>query len=155
VVTLAPAPLVHLTVERWDVHGLPTALPVPVHRPLEQPPTIWTLKGTWCTPALEGLFSVEPALRTLDVALAALDAAFAAPDGAAGVQSVGLEGDKLASFHEESTSLVHRYFELEDPTKVDARRRRTPRRHDAHEHPNGAPVHLRGIIDRLDRQRRG
>jgi putative RecB family exonuclease len=122
---------------------------------LEQPPTIWTLKGNLVHAALEGLFSVEPALRTLEVALGALDAAVAAPDGVAGIESVGLEGLKLASFQEESRSLVHRYFELEDPTKVDAVGVELRVETTLTSTRDGAPVHLRGIIDRLDRNEAG
>jgi putative RecB family exonuclease len=122
---------------------------------LEQPPTIWTLKGTLVHSALEGLFSVEPAQRTLDVALRALDAAVEAPDGCAGFESVGLEGAKRASFLEESAALVRRYFDLEDPTKVDAVGVELRVDTTLTSARDGAAVHLRGIIDRLDRNDAG
>ena len=73
---------------------------------LTQPPTIWTLKGTLVHAALEGLFGVEPAQRTLDVALRALDAAIAAPDGVAGIESVGLDDAPLAAFLADAAALV-------------------------------------------------
>lgn len=122
---------------------------------LEQPPTIWTLKGTLVHSALEGLFSVEPAQRTLEVALGALDAAIAAPDGVAGLESVGLEGPRLASFLEDAAALVGKYFELEDPTQVDAVGVELRVDTTLTSARDGGSVLLRGIIDRLDRNEAG
>jgi putative RecB family exonuclease len=122
---------------------------------LEQPPSIWTLKGTLVHTALEGLFGVEPAERTVDVALRALDAAVAAPEGVAGIETLGLEGARLDSYLEEAAALIRKYFELEDPTKVDAVGVELRVETMLTSARDGGAVHLRGIIDRLDRTEEG
>jgi putative RecB family exonuclease len=122
---------------------------------LTQPPTIWTLKGNLVHSALEGLFAVDPAQRTLDVALHALDDAIASPDGTAGIESVGLEGSRLDTFLADAATLVRRYFDLEDPTRVDAVGVELRVDTMLTSARDGGSVHLRGIIDRLDRNEAG
>jgi putative RecB family exonuclease len=122
---------------------------------LEQPPTIWTLKGTFVHAALEGLFAVEPRRRIPAVALEALDGAMRTEEGIAQLAAIGVTGVELEQFTADARLLVSRYFELEDPTSVDAvgvELRVEATLDGARE---GVEVHLRGIIDRLDRDEHG
>jgi putative RecB family exonuclease len=122
---------------------------------LEQPPTVWTLKGTLVHSALEGLFEAAPAERSVEVALAALDAAVASDDGAARLDGLGLATSEAERFLADAALLVRQYFDLEDPREVDAvgvelrvdTMLEAPREEE--------PLRLRGIIDRLDRDADG
>jgi putative RecB family exonuclease len=118
---------------------------------LEQPPTIWTLKGTLVHAALEALFTASPDARSLAVADARLREAAARPEIAEGVEVLGLDAAAAGDFVEDAATLVRNYFQLEDPRAVDAvgveLRLETTLMMGA----GLDAVPLRGIIDRLDR----
>jgi len=111
---------------------------------LPEPPSPWASKGSLVHRALELLFCRPPDDRTISAALADLDRA--RTELAEHPEFAGLElsDEEWELFHADAEQLVHRYFELEDPTTV---------------HPIGLElkleaelggVRLRGIIDRLD-----
>ena len=121
---------------------------------LEQPPTIWTLKGTLVHAALERLFGEDPPDRTIEAAVGALDAVVTSEEGAAGIAALGLTGSDARAFVADADALVRRYFELEDPSGIDAVGVEL-RVETTLETGDPEPVHLRGIIDRLDRMENG
>jgi putative RecB family exonuclease len=111
---------------------------------LPEPPSPWASKGTLVHRALELLMCRPAHDRTLDAALADLDRA--RTELADDPEFAGLElaDDEWALFHADAEQLVHKYFELEDPSSV---------------HPIGLELkleahvgaaRLRGVIDRLD-----
>jgi putative RecB family exonuclease len=116
---------------------------------LEEPPSIWTLKGTLVHAALEALFCRAPLERTLAVALAALADAASQDWFLEGRAVLSLPEPAAEQFMDESRELVRKYFEMEDPTKVDAVGVELKVAADLGEGADA--VHLRGIIDRLDR----
>jgi putative RecB family exonuclease len=121
---------------------------------LEQPPTIWTFKGTLVHSALEGLFSNHaPEDRTLDAALRELDAAVASEAGAEGFASLDLGPVEQDRFVEDARGLVRRYFDIEDPRSIDAVG--VELRLETDIDASGTTLQLRGIIDRLDRADNG
>jgi len=122
---------------------------------LEQPPTIWTLKGTLVHAALEGLFTAPPELRTEVLALERLREA-ATDDAFIGeLAALGLEGASATEFVDDAATLVGNYFALEDPVTVDAVGVEL-RLETTLEIGGGLEaVPLRGIIDRLDRDEHG
>jgi putative RecB family exonuclease len=122
---------------------------------LEQPPTEATLKGTLVHAALEGLFSLPAADRSVDAALAALHAAADAATGTDGFASLGADATARQALLADAEVLVRHYFDLEDPTAIDAVGIEL-RLETMLEGSGGlAAVHLRGIIDRLDRDEHG
>ena len=111
---------------------------------LPEPPSPWSTKGTLVHAALERLFLLEPAARTLAAALTCLDEAFTALRTDAEYTELHLSPDDEAAFLDDAERLVRQYFTLEDPTCV---------------HPIGLElmldaelggVRVRGIIDRLE-----
>jgi putative RecB family exonuclease len=111
---------------------------------LPEPPSAPASKGTLVHRALELLMCRPPHDREIDAALADLDRARAelAPDPE--FAQLELTAEEWELFHAEAEALVHRYFELEDPSTV---------------HPIGlelklqadiGDVRLRGVIDRLE-----
>jgi putative RecB family exonuclease len=111
---------------------------------LPEPPSPWATKGSLVHRALELLFCRPPHDRTIDAALADLDRARAEFTDDPEFAELELSDDDWKLFHADSEQLVHRYFELEDPTVV---------------HPIGLEIKLqaeldgvrvRGVIDRLD-----
>ena len=122
---------------------------------LEQPPTVWTLKGTLVHSALEGLFAAAAPERTVDRAVEQLRAVAATEDLEAAMAQLGLGDATRDEFVDDAEVLVRRYFDLEDPTTVDAVG--VELRLETTLEPGGGlePVHLRGIIDRLDRDEHG
>ena len=122
---------------------------------LEQPPTIWTVKGTLVHAALEGLFTAPPELRTEVLALERLREA-ATDDAFIGeLAALGLEGASATEFVDDAATLVGNYFALEDPVTVDAVGVEL-RLETTLEIGGGLEaVPLRGIIDRLDRDEHG
>jgi putative RecB family exonuclease len=122
---------------------------------LEQPPTVWTLKGTLVHAALEGLFTAAPAQRTEALALDQLREAAAADSFKEELTALGQEGGDATSFVDDAATLVRHYFELEDPVAVDAVGVEL-RLETTLEIGGGLDaVPLRGIIDRLDRDEHG
>ncbi len=112
---------------------------------LPEPPSPAAVRGTLVHRALEQLYCAEPPARTRVAALAALAQALAqARDHDGEYRQLGLEGEAEERFRAEAECLVHRYFEMEDPTTI---------------RPIGIElllearldgVRLRGIIDRLE-----
>jgi putative RecB family exonuclease len=122
---------------------------------LEQPPTIWTLKGTLVHAALEGLFTGAPAQRTEDVALERLAEAASDDTFISELAALGGDASSAAAFVDDAAALVRNYFALEDPTAIDAVGVEL-RLETTLEIGGGlASVPLRGIIDRLDRDEHG
>jgi putative RecB family exonuclease len=116
---------------------------------LPEQPSAPALKGTLVHRALQLLFCEPPAARTPATALAKLAEARAEMATDPDFVLLGLDEEAEATFAGEATQLVHRYFELEDPTTV---------------HPIGlelkleaevAGITLRGIIDRLELDEQG
>jgi putative RecB family exonuclease len=115
-----------------------------------EPPTIWAAKGTLVHRALELLFEYQPQQRTIEAALDCLSKA--TPEVLGGPEYVDLtfaSPEEETAFHQDSQLLVHKYFQLEDPTRI---------------HPIGLEMKLevevgslrmRGIIDRLDEDEQG
>lgn len=122
---------------------------------LEEPPTIWTLKGTLVHSALEALFCLPGPRRTQAECLAALDHASTDTRFREELASLGLSEHEEARFIEDSASLVENYFMLEDPREIDAIG--VELRVDTELALGGTaePLLLRGIIDRLDRDADG
>src|SRR6476659_6365190 len=85
---------------------------------LPEPPSPWTSKGTLVHRALELLMDRPVHERTIEHALADLDQA--PVDFADDPDFTGLEltPEELELFHADAAQMVHRYFELEDPTTV-------------------------------------
>jgi putative RecB family exonuclease len=109
---------------------------------LPEPSTIPQAKGTAVHRALELLFGLEPAARTVEAGVGLV--APAVEEVLATDEYRSLEVPDPAIFVAEAEELVRRYFRLEDPTTI---------------HPVGQElmleaemggVLLRGIIDRLD-----
>ena len=116
---------------------------------LPQAPSPAASKGTLVHRALELLMHRDPTDRTVEAALA--DLADARVELADDPEFAGLELDDAAwaEFHADAEALVRRYFDLEDPTAIE---------------PIGLELKLeatvgratvRGIIDRLERDREG
>jgi putative RecB family exonuclease len=117
---------------------------------LPEPPTPWTLKGTLVHRALERLFWHHRAgERTLEAALAELEASWGELGGQPELAGMGLEDAQAAELVADAGTLLERYFELEDPNAVEAVgvELMLSARLDG--------LGLRGIIDRLDRDREG
>jgi putative RecB family exonuclease len=111
---------------------------------LPEPPSPSATKGTLVHRALELLFCEAPARRTPDTAVACVAKAREEMASEPEFVGLGLDAEAEAGFVAEAETLVRRYFELEDPTKV---------------HPIGLELRLevqlgsltlRGVIDRLD-----
>jgi putative RecB family exonuclease len=118
---------------------------------LEQPPTIWTLKGTLVHTALEGLFTAPSEQRTEGFALERLREAAATDSFNEELAALGLDRDAARAFVDDAAALVGNYFALENPVAVDAVGVEL-RLETTLEIGGGlGSVPLRGIIDRLDR----
>lgn len=117
---------------------------------LPEAPSAATARGTLVHRALERLFWHEPAgARTPAAALAHLELAKPEVLGDPEYADLQLSDDEWASFFAESERLVTRYFELEDPNAVTVIGTELMLEAEIH-NPGGAPLRLRGIIDRLD-----
>jgi putative RecB family exonuclease len=112
---------------------------------LPEPPTVPATRGTLVHRALERLFKLPAAERTLAAGLTELDGAYEELRSEPDFTGLDLDDEDQHRFLDEAEALVRRYFDLEDPTGV---------------HPiglelnlelevEGGPV-LRGIIDRLE-----
>ena len=115
---------------------------------LEQPPTEATLKGTLVHAALEALFVEPPERRTLQCATDALRRAADTPLFGEAIATLALD-DK--AFLADAVDLVGRYFDLEDPTTIDAIGIELGLETRLEGSRGLGDVRLRGIIDRLDR----
>jgi len=114
-----------------------------VHR-LPEPPSPWTSKGTLVHRALELLMCRPGPERTIDHALADLATATEELAGHPDFAELTLTDAEWESFHADAAQLVHRYFELEDPTTVN------PIGLELKLQAQLGDVRVRGIIDRLD-----
>lgn len=122
---------------------------------IPQPPTIATVRGTLVHSALEGLLALDPADRTRQAAGECLAAAVdELPDDPEWIE-LALDDAATATFLAEADALVGRYFEIEDPTMVDAVGLELPVEHPLFADDPDRPVVLRGIIDRLERDANG
>lgn len=120
---------------------------------LPSPASKWTLKGTLVHSALEALFAVPAASRTLEVALAGLEGAAASEEGARGFLEIGLTTSAdIEAYVADARVLVANYFALEDPTTIDAVGVELRLEADLSGDGDADAVHLRGILDRLDRE---
>jgi putative RecB family exonuclease len=111
---------------------------------LPQPPSAPASKGTLVHRALELLMLRDNPDRTITNALTDLEQARTElalhPDFA----DLELTDDEWAGFYAESAELVHKYFELEDPTRI------RPIGLELRLAATIGTVQLRGIIDRLE-----
>ncbi len=111
---------------------------------LPQPPSAPASKGTLVHRALELLMLRDAEVRTIANALTDLERARTElalhPDFA----DLELTDDEWAGFHAEAAELVHKYFELEDPTRI------RPIGLELRLAATIGTVQLRGIIDRLE-----
>lgn len=113
---------------------------------LPEPATTYQLKGTIVHRVLQLLFaSGDPASRTPARALALLETAWQESVDSGELGALGLSAEQTIAFHGEAETLLDRYFELEEPTKVST----VGIELDLRVEIDGV-VH-RGIIDRLDR----
>jgi putative RecB family exonuclease len=112
---------------------------------LPEPPSIPATKGSLVHRALEILFMLEPVERTLVAGLTALDQAATEFQSDAEWIGLGLDAEGEQRVLDDAEKLVRNYFTMEDPTTVQAIGLELRL-----EVPVGS-LHLRGIIDRLDR----
>jgi putative RecB family exonuclease len=108
---------------------------------LPEPPSPPAAKGTLVHRALELLYGREPLDRTIDNALVDLDRAWDDVLGSEEYAGMDIPDD----FRSSAATLVHRYFDLEDPTKI-----RPIGLELFLSTPLNERVNLRGIIDRLE-----
>ncbi len=111
---------------------------------LPEPPSVAATRGTLVHAALERLFCLDPAARTLDRALTCLDAASETLRAHPEYSGLELDDEAEATFLEEARALVHKYFRLEDPATI------TPIGIELKLEVEVGGVRLRGIIDRLE-----
>jgi putative RecB family exonuclease len=111
---------------------------------LPEPPSVPAAKGTVVHRALELLFGLEPAERTLDAALGLLPQAAEEVLASDEYVDLALEGEASVDFRSDAERLVRRYFELEDPRLV------RPVGLEMMLEAEVGGVVLRGIIDRLE-----
>ncbi len=111
---------------------------------LPEPATVWTAKGTLVHLALQFLMDRPPHDRTLDAGFADLDRARVALVSDEEFSSLELSDEERAAFDEDAEELVRRYFELEDPTRVQ------PIGLELRLEARVGGARVRGVIDRLD-----
>jgi putative RecB family exonuclease len=111
---------------------------------LPEPPSVAASRGTLVHAALERLFMLPAAERTLPVAQACLLEAEASLRDHPEFAGLGLDADAQATFLAEASVLVEKYFRLEDPTAI------TPIGLELKLEVELGGVKLRGIIDRLE-----
>jgi putative RecB family exonuclease len=116
---------------------------------LPEPPSVPATRGTLVHRALERLYTLPAAQRTLAAGLTELDEAFEELRPQPELAGLELDDEQQQVFLDEAEALVRRYFELEDPTAI---------------HPIGLELNLeleidglvlRGIIDRLELDNEG
>jgi len=111
---------------------------------LPEPPSPAATKGTLVHLALQHLLDRPAGQRTVEAADLDLDRAIAEMADDPDLVGLGLDVEALAAFHAEARRLVHRYFEVEDPTAV------TPIGLELMLEARIDGLRLRGIIDRLE-----
>src|SRR5262245_21985098 len=85
---------------------------------LREPPAAPASNGTLVHLALQHLMWRPPAERTIEAALADLQRARADLEADAEFTELELTPEEWDQFHADAEGLVHRYFELEDPAKL-------------------------------------
>jgi putative RecB family exonuclease len=111
---------------------------------LPEPPAPWSTKGTLVHMALERLHLLPAAQRTPEAALGVLSEAANDLRDDPDYADLHLDAEAEAAFHAEAAELVQRYFQLEDPRRIEAIGLELSL--DA----TIDGVRLRGIIDRLE-----
>ncbi|HEX5947452.1 MAG TPA: PD-(D/E)XK nuclease family protein [Acidimicrobiales bacterium] len=111
---------------------------------LPEPPTPAATKGTLVHAALERLHLLPAAERTPEAGLACLDEAAAELRSDPDYLGLDLSTEQAATFHAEAADLVRNYFQLEDPTAIQAIGLELK----VEAEIDG--IRLRGIIDRLE-----
>jgi len=111
---------------------------------LPEPPTPAATKGTLVHAALERLHLLPAAERTPAAGLACLEDAAVELRADPDYLGLDLSAEQAAAFHTEAADLVRNYFELEDPTTIQAIGIELK----VEAEIDG--VRLRGIIDRLE-----
>jgi putative RecB family exonuclease len=111
---------------------------------LPEPPAPWSTKGTLVHMALERLHLLPAAERTVEAALGLLTEAAGDLRDDPDYADLGLEPEAEGEFLADAADLVQRYFQLEDPRRIEAIGLELSL--DA----TVDGVRLRGIIDRLD-----
>ena len=121
---------------------------------IPSPPTVATVKGTLVHSALEALLALPADQRTLPAALECLATASTEVVDDPEWIALDLDADEREALFADARRLVGLYFELEDPATIE------PLGLELHvEHTlafdDGTSVLLRGIIDRVERDRDG
>jgi len=111
---------------------------------LPQPPSAAASKGTLVHRALELLMLRGPEARTIANALVDLDRARVELSLHPDFADLELTDDEWDGFYADAATLVHKYFELEDPTTI------RPIGLELRLAATIGTVQLRGIIDRLE-----
>ncbi len=111
---------------------------------LPEPPSLAATRGTLVHAALERLFTLDPAQRTMPAALECLDAALEHLRGDPELVGLALDEAAEATLLDEARALLVQYFRLEDPTSI------TPIGIELKLEVELAGIRLRGIIDRLE-----
>ncbi len=117
---------------------------------LPTPPSPAASKGTLVHKALEKLFTRPSAERSLDAALADFDDA--AAELATDPEFTGLDftPEEVGRFRAEAVALVTKYFDIEDPTTISPHGVELMLSEEVGTDASGAPITVKGIIDRLD-----
>ena len=116
---------------------------------LPEPPAPWTTKGTLVHRALELLLDRPADERSLDAGLADLARRRVELAPHPDFANLDLTDEEWATFEAESESLVHKYFDLEDPRTVN------PIGLELKLEADLGRTRLRGIIDRLELDENG
>ena len=114
---------------------------------LPEPPSPAAVRGTVVHAVLERLFDLPAAERTVAAARALLAPQWElVREADPGLDRMfGEDGEGLAEWLQQAETLLERYFELEDPTRLEPAEREL---FVSHELPGG--LLLRGYVDRLD-----
>jgi putative RecB family exonuclease len=116
---------------------------------LPEPPAPWTTKGTLVHRALERLLDRPPDERTIDAGLADLAQARIELAPHPDFADLDLTDEEWAKFDTDAETLVHKYFQLEDPRTI------RPIGLELKLEANLGTTRLRGIIDRLELDENG
>jgi putative RecB family exonuclease len=116
---------------------------------LPEPPAPWTTKGTLVHRALELLLDRPPDERTVDAGLADLARARVELAPHPDFADLDLTDEEWAKFDSDAETLVHKYFQLEDPRTI------RPIGLELKLEANLGTTRLRGIIDRLELDENG
>jgi len=111
---------------------------------LPEPPAPWSTKGTLVHTALERLHLLPAAERTPEAALGLLGEAAVELESDPDYADLGLDEEAAKAFHDDAADLVRRYFQLEDPRRIEAIGLELLLDVEVE------GVRLRGIIDRLE-----